>query len=386
MTIAGQHFGTNTPTLTLTPTFSSTITSHNDSQIVASISVSGGTPTESVKVSVTSNGYNGNSFTCGTGCQSSPTGSSSANTSALAAIAPRILLNGTDVTGSTQTVVVGERIALVASVPSPQSSNISSQLWSTPPGTAVGGYSASVTTGSITSLPTNASGSYAFYWVAPGSAYQMTYHYTLTNGNMSPNATVTFNVVGPSSITITPSGEKLNIVNSTNPADQFLDWGILLKGAATPPSGYSGSYSWFQIVKSVNTTDKSVDGDSLTCTNGPGFDAGGTLQFPYASGLNAEDGASDPLDSTTQTEASETASFQTFLMWNANIGSGASASIPIALAVLPWNIFGDVVWNSSTKKWVNKSGNGATTNTPFSTYPPLPTWSAAITPTTEKCN
>jgi hypothetical protein len=73
-------------------------------------------------------------------------------------------------------------------------------------------------------------------------------------------------------------------------------------------------------------------------------------------------------------------------MWNANIGSGANASIPVALAVLPWSIFGDVVWNTTKQSWVNKSGNGTTTNTPFGTYPPLPTWSAAVTPTTEKCN
>jgi hypothetical protein len=136
----------------------------------------------------------------------------------------------------------------------------------------------------------------------------------------------------------------------------------------------------------VDRRRKLLNGDSLTCTNGPGFDAGRDLEFPYASGLIAKDGPSDPLDSTSQTEGSETASFQSFLMWNANIGSGANASIPVALAVLPWNIFGDVVWNGSTKKWVNKSGNGTTKNTPFSTYPGLPTWSAPVTPTSEKCN
>jgi hypothetical protein len=67
VTINGQHFGTNTPTLNFSPSSQITysIVSHNDSQIVSSISVAIGTPSESVAVSITSNGYNGNGFQSG---------------------------------------------------------------------------------------------------------------------------------------------------------------------------------------------------------------------------------------------------------------------------------------------------------------------------------
>ena len=60
----GQDFGLNVPTLTFSPSsgISYTVTGHNDSTIEASITVASGTPNEDVSVSVTNNGYGGNSF------------------------------------------------------------------------------------------------------------------------------------------------------------------------------------------------------------------------------------------------------------------------------------------------------------------------------------
>ncbi len=72
---SGQYFGTNPPTLNFSPGggISYTVTSSNDSQIVADVIVSPGTPNEDIDVSITSTGSNGQAFSPTGGGQ--PTGS-----------------------------------------------------------------------------------------------------------------------------------------------------------------------------------------------------------------------------------------------------------------------------------------------------------------------
>jgi len=72
VTISGEYFGTNAPTLGFSPGsgISYSLASYNDTQIVASITVASGTPNEDVDVTVTSNGYNGSGFQSGGGSQS----------------------------------------------------------------------------------------------------------------------------------------------------------------------------------------------------------------------------------------------------------------------------------------------------------------------------
>jgi hypothetical protein len=69
VTFGGQYFGTNSPTLTFSPSsgISYALVSYNDTQIVANITVATGTPTEDVDVSVTNNGYGGVGFQSGGG-------------------------------------------------------------------------------------------------------------------------------------------------------------------------------------------------------------------------------------------------------------------------------------------------------------------------------
>jgi len=113
VTISGHYFGTNAPTLNFSPTtgISYSLSSYNDTQIVANITVAAVTPDESVSVSVTNNGYGGSGFLGGPG-QSAQSSSVSAHVTALAAPAPQIWFNGNNVTGTTTNVVVGQQIAL----------------------------------------------------------------------------------------------------------------------------------------------------------------------------------------------------------------------------------------------------------------------------------
>jgi hypothetical protein len=66
VTITGQYFGSNTPTLTFSDsTISYLVMSNSDEQIVANVTVLPGTRSETVSVTVTNNGYGGNAFNGG---------------------------------------------------------------------------------------------------------------------------------------------------------------------------------------------------------------------------------------------------------------------------------------------------------------------------------
>ena len=67
VTFTGQYFGTNTPTVSFSPSAGITysLLSYNDTQITASVTVASGTPNEQVAITVTNNGYGGQSFNGG---------------------------------------------------------------------------------------------------------------------------------------------------------------------------------------------------------------------------------------------------------------------------------------------------------------------------------
>ena len=75
VTLTGQYFGTNAPTLSFSPAagIGYSLTSYNDTQIVANVTVASGTPNEAVDVTVTNNGY-GTGFV-GTGQPGATSGS-----------------------------------------------------------------------------------------------------------------------------------------------------------------------------------------------------------------------------------------------------------------------------------------------------------------------
>ena len=77
--------------------------------------------------------------------------------------APTMKLAGNPITG-TQSVIVGQQIALSASVSLPACMSLSGQQWtpssSGTPGTPIGGYSASSTSGSVKPLPAKTNSTY----------------------------------------------------------------------------------------------------------------------------------------------------------------------------------------------------------------------------------
>ncbi len=282
--------------------------------------------------------------------------------------APNILFGGNNVTGTTQSVVVGQQIALSSSVSLPACMSISSQSWSTPGGTAVGGYSASNSSGSVTPLPSTNNSSFTFYWAYPASSLSMSYQYTMSAGGgsvNSPVATTTFNVTGPTggSMTTTPY-TQVTIANFSSgtgcSAGPYLVYGNETGSCSSPsgtpgmkfnsPTGYSNaSNGKFFNVQLINTDTFT---GSFSHTTTPGLDT----SYPWAGG-QAPPTNDGPDFALASSDTSITRSFNAtmFLMWQSNNAN----SIPVPLGYQTWAFSGTA---SCTTACAFSSSWTATTN------------------------
>ena len=290
-------------------------------------------------------------------------------------------------TPPTQNAVVGQQIALTTTTPATTAYDgpTLSPTW-TVGGTNIGGYPASTAGASVTPTTLNKS-NLTTYWVIPGNAVPVKYQYCVNIEGANPinqcslPANAAFNVAGPTSVTVTPSGQEF-FIGDTPPA---MNWGIQFNANATPPNGYTGTLTWIQLVQSFQYTWIYSDGDQpTTSAYTPGFDAGSPPSYPFATGAYAADGPLIGLESPPNNdEIEQTASgqYQMYLIWNPGIGSGTSASIPVPLGSLTWNIAGDVVWQAGTGTWVESTGDSnATTNKKFTTSSAYPTWQSPAAP------
>ena len=316
--------------------------------------------------------------------------------------APGIMFGGNNITNTTQSVVIGQQIALSAPPPSlPNCTSLSSQQW-TPAsaGKPVGGYTNAAGTG-----PPNTSGkvqplnetnsTFTFYWVSPGSALNVTYQYTMSGGGSSassPIATATFDVRGPSSpgVTIQTSSTRIQTVQDASGANmqvasfgpQDSPWptagpgsppGISFLATVTEPSGFSDfNLTWVQVITSGSQNN--ITGTTTKpCTIPAGIDG----PFPYKEQIaDADDGPSAKLLTGTYTEQTETVSFSMYLMWDPRLTN----SIPIPLGHVNWSWSFDAKFANSA--WTIASSSGGPTNTPpFTVSSGFPQWSSeTLTP------
>lgn len=271
-----------------------------------------------------------------------------------------IMLGGSIISG-TQSVVVGQQISLSASVSLPSCMTLSSQQWSSPSGTAIGGYAPTTTSGSVQALPAATGPSYMFYWVAPGTSLTESYHYLMSGGGStttSPTATTTFNVQGPSSSNVQTSGAYYRISGA-----QML-WGLIFTGSGTQPAQNNGTFSWVQVITTNQANVTLKTGATGSCNLGTGLDD----ILPYASGLAAADGPTLSLPATDQ-QVSFSASAQMYFMWTP---TGLTNAIMVPLGYLPWNWSGSATYSSSTGQWSSQSGGVSPSSfVGGSTYP---TW------------
>lgn len=211
---------------------------------MANVAVAASTPAESVSLSVTNNGYNGSGFTAGSG-QQAQSSSVQVNVIPLAAPAPRILLNGTDITGTTQSVVVGQQIALSTQASNPVA--ITGNNW-TIPGTIVGGYNASSSSGAV--VPPTLNGTAAtIYWVYAGTngqpiQQQVQYSYCMINNQCSPTATATISVTGVTSPSLSVQNYGSLTIDTLTGCSAMAGGPYLVYGNVTGPApGCTGTTS-----------------------------------------------------------------------------------------------------------------------------------------------
>jgi hypothetical protein len=218
-----------------------------------------------------------------------------------------------------------------------------------------------------------------FYWVTPIINQPITFTLVLSNGQQ-PTAQTTFNVSGPSGPSVTTAIDQLRIIgNNTMQFGQSGGHGITFTASSTPPSGYTWSYIWYQVV-TANSDHAVFNGGSLSCTTGasvlqPHLD--NTAPYSAVSpppSNNAYDSPSIALPSA-DTQLSRTFSATMYLMWS----SGLLNSIPVPLGFVSWLASGTATFNSSTGIWSVTSGNPVPAPSAFATTISYPTWTATDT-------
>jgi hypothetical protein len=303
-------------------------------------------------------------------------------------VSPKIMFNGQNITGTTQSVVVGQQIALTASY-----GNITptSQSW-TVPGTIVAGYTPSSNSGSLNTNVTLNQQSTTFYWVFATSS-QVTF--TLNYGsNQTATAQATFNISAPAPATPTvslPTNGNSYIDTFAGctgyPTQPFLVFGNIsgpvpgcagtYTGAAgisfSPPSTAtpSGQFFFVQLVTSDNVTYP-----NLSCAATPGLDGAYPYQSKYAQTVNDAPFAPLPYSSITRSFGATI-----YLMWQ----SSTSSSIPVPMGSVAWS------FSSSSSQtngvWSTPSGGG--TAGPFtvpSTTSGYPVWNNLAVPANNNCH
>jgi len=299
VTITGQNFGT-APTLSVNATgVSLTLNSASPdgTTIQATATVALTAPSESVTVTVQP-GYAGQGFYCV--CNGQPSTGTDTATVQPVTPTPQITFNGSNISGTTQSVVAGQQIAL--SVPTPSGYSIQSQSWQFSNQSAItGGFvNGDCTLGTQPSAsagsceagdPNLTQNSLTFYWVNPGdNGETVTYTYTLNNGQPA-SATATFNIGGPTG-TLIPA-EYLQTTDSatvvTNPTNasaamqmqnspRLSTAGVVFIESASLPS--TGKVIWVQILNSVTNSQLVQWGAAYTPPSSASNQLDGVYPYP----------------------------------------------------------------------------------------------------------
>lgn len=307
-----------------------------------------------------------------------------------------ISLGGNPISG-TQSVAVGQEIALSASVSPPPCTTASSPSWSIPSsGVATGGYvvSSPPLTSSETPLPLSTASSPIFYWKVPGNQ-TITYQYTMSGGGSSvssPIATAGFNVLGPTGAVVHTCGGNVSSCSNdaslgtvrigAGPSLEFggtaSNVGINFTASATLPSGYPNSrFNWVQLeTKDIFVLTPTNGGAVQTCvpTSQPVATTGTGLDTQYPTDItNPTEDNPDYVLTSTYNEVTRTFTARMYLMWT----SGLTNSVPVPLGYVDWQFSGDATLvNATSNTWTIKSGSGSS-NT-FQASVAYPLWTSYI--------
>jgi hypothetical protein len=280
-----------------------------------------------------------------------------------------ILRDGNDITGSTQNVVVGERINLSLET-NPEGETPTSIQWSIG-GNRLANYVASNTSGAVTLLQNLTSPTLTYYWVISGQQIEVSLTATIFGTSVTKYAY--FNVVAPnpaeSSVTL-PTGGQLNVRNlgdcagsTPGPNMVFGDIsgpfpGCTYHGQAgitfAPPTTTSppGNFFFVQLVTGDAIVYNRTGGQmNCTATNTPGLDG----RYPYQ-GATAQTVTDAPFHPLLSPYATSTRNFAAtmYLMWQSN----TAGSIPVPMGSVGWG-FSGLSTKLADGSWTITSGSGS---------------------------
>jgi len=302
-------------------------------------------------------------------------------------LSPRIFLEGFDVTGTHQSVVVGQRIQLAVTLhPGFQAQN---QQWSIGvAGDYTGGFVHTPLHGGPQPVVRDGSTT-TFYWVTSGDNRRVTYRIQLADGTTA-TADVTFDVDGPAAAHVQVDSEKVVITPGSENSSLLgiLGSGISFRAGYAPPEGMLKNFVWVQLIRSDAIT-VNQNGIRLHCVpkSQPvaGVGAGLDTDFPYDTHNPTFDNPRIALPSDVDAY-SRVFHARMFLLWR----PGLSNSIAVPLGFVDWSFSGEVVRKDvSANSWILKSGQGGANNPadPFTRSHSYPLWNSLV-PYTEvlTCN
>ncbi|MGC1619392.1 MAG: hypothetical protein WA765_12960 [Candidatus Acidiferrum sp.] len=310
-------------------------------------------------------------------------------------LSPTCLLggaSGTNITGQTINVVVGEQIVLYASY---GSLSATSQSWNIPgynsnPPTAISNFVVNFSTPTSSGGPVALTAallgqqSASFYFVAPGNSQLVTFtlHYNVNGTAQTGKALVTFNVAGPTSVSVSPSprGSVQFIDNGTTSAqielgDADSTPAITLNATGSPPPPQSGpplngtpvtgTFEWAQIINNNSYTYKV--GTTITSCSGP---TGLDNFLPLLTGFVYEDSPERPLPSADN-EFTWAWSATTYFFWIPGIAGNNTIAVP--LGSVSWSFNADATQTISTNTWTLQTSSSS--NGVFQASANYPSWS-----------
>lgn len=261
----------------------------------------------------------------------------------------QIRWSGKDITNTTQSALVGQQIALSASLPA--GATLAKQPWSpwSAEGLTVGGFKiAPLVFYPLTGSPVKADftgDSTSFYWIAPGY-FQVTLSATLSN-NQPILAKAAFNIDGPALPKVISEASHVAIEDGPVLSFGNAEPGMAFKASAEVPTAVNGSFVWIQLINKDVVVLIGQDGSNKTCNLV--IETALDNTFPYAYGDSAADSPAWPLDST-DTRVTRTFAARMYLLWNPALPSGCTlpatsregtcTSIPVPLGYLDWQFNG----------------------------------------------
>jgi hypothetical protein len=192
-----------------------------------------------------------------------------------------------------------------------------------------------------------------FYWIDAGNSRSITYTYVMTNLS-SASATVTFNVDGPSGLTVTTPYLAAVRIMPTNllelgdkdPNDPS-NYGIVIQASATHYPSSQGRFRWVQLIIQDRLGYRDTGGPHSCVPNGfvtapgvPELD----VAYPYSpdGDMNSSSYTDDSPKaglSDMQGEVARDFRARMYLMWISTLTN----AIPVPLGYVNWQFAGDAI-------------------------------------------